>query len=96
VDRGSNVDVKPLVLRVQLADRLVDGERGAHGALGVVLVSDRRPEERDDGVADELLHRAAVGLELLADSGVVRSEPRAHVLGVELLRARGRADDVGE
>ena len=31
----------------------------AHGALGVVLVGDRRAEQGDDGVADDLVDPAA-------------------------------------
>ena len=49
---------------VQLGDRVADRERRADRALGVVLVRDRRAEQRHHRVADELLHRAAVALEL--------------------------------
>ena len=38
-------------------------ERGADGALGVVLVRDRRAPDRHDRVADELLDGAAVPLD---------------------------------
>ena len=81
---------------VHLRDRLLDRQRRAHGALGVVLVRDRRPERRDDRVSDELLDRAAVALELVSKSSVVRSQDSADVLRVEPLGALGRTDDVGE
>ena len=55
-----------------LADRVADRERRPHRALGVVLVRDRRAEDGHHGVADELLDRAAVPLELGAELCVVR------------------------
>jgi hypothetical protein len=60
--------------------------RGTHGTLGVVLVRDRRTEERHDCVADELLHRAAVAFELGSNTGVVGTEDPRHVFGVHRLR----------
>ena len=45
---------------------LSDRKCGADGALGVVLVRGRRPEERHHSVADELLDGAAVPLELVS------------------------------
>src|SRR5204862_1157924 len=55
VDPDPEVEVKPLVLRVQLRERVSYGERGADGTLGIVLVSARRAEERENRVAAELL-----------------------------------------
>ncbi len=81
---------------VHLRDRLLDRERRAHRPLGVVLVGNRRSEDGDDRVADELLDGAAVPLELLPETCVVRSEHRADVLGVEPLRPLGRPDHVRE
>ena len=43
----------------------------AHGALGVVLVHRGHAEDPDDGVADELLHDAAMGLDDAAGAGCV-------------------------
>ena len=56
----------------RLGERVADRERRAHRPLGIVLVRDRRAEDGHDGVADELLDRAAVPLELAADRRVVR------------------------
>ena len=53
-----------LFLLVQLVDRVEDAESRADGALGVVLVRDRRAEDRHHRVADELLDRAAEALDL--------------------------------
>ena len=83
-------------LQPVLLGPVADGERCAHGALGVVAVRRRRAEDAHDRVPDELLDRAAVALELLADAFVVRSEDRPNVLWVELLGAPGEADEVDE
>jgi hypothetical protein len=66
------------------------------GALRVVLVRDRRAEDRHRRVADELLDGPAIALELLADARVVAAELVGDVLRVELLRASGEADEVRE
>ena len=95
-DADADVEAEGGIGRVELADRLADRERSAHAALGVVLVGQRGAEERHDRVADELLHGAAVALELGLQAGVVRRQHPAHVLGVELLGAAGEADEVGE
>ena len=47
-----------------LAAPIADRERGADGPLGIVLVRDRRAEDRHHRVADELLDRAAAALDL--------------------------------
>jgi hypothetical protein len=60
----------------------------AHPGVALTLLSYR--------VAAELLERAAVPLELGADPRVVRRDQRLHVLDVEALRARRRADQVAE
>src|SRR5919109_1138551 len=79
-----------------LRERLLHRERGAERALGVVLVRHRRAEDHEDRVADELLDRAFVALGLAHE----RLEDVAHelleLLGIERLRERGEADDVGE
>jgi len=59
-------------------------------------VGSRRAEDGHHGIADELLHDAAEGLQLVAHRPVVRREDRAHVLRVELLGARREADEVDE
>ena len=53
---------------------VADRERRPHRPLGVVLVRDRRAEERHHRVADELLDRSAETLELGAQMRVVRRE----------------------
>ena len=71
--------------------RLVHSQRGPHRALGVVLVRDRRPEERHDLVADDLVEVAAevddVGDQRL-ETGV---DQAFHLLGIAAGRQRGEA-----
>ena len=71
VDGDSHFELESRIGLIQLDDRLADRDCGANRPLGIVLVGDRRPEERDDRIADELLHRAAMPLELVAEAGVV-------------------------
>ena len=47
-----------------VGERLANRERSAHGAFRIVLVRDRRAEDRHDRITDELLDGAAETLEL--------------------------------
>ena len=78
---------------VELVD---DAQAGAHGALGVVLVHGRHAEDGDHGVADELLDRAAVGLDRRAGGGVEALQEGVDELGVVALGERGEADEVAD
>ncbi len=89
--RDADAELEPLLDR-----EVADGERGSDGSLGIVLVRDGRAEQRHNRVADELLDRAAVVLELGAKASVIRAEDRLHVLRVHRLRARREADEVAE
>jgi hypothetical protein len=75
---------------------VADRECCTNGPLRIVFVRDRCTEERHHSVSYELLDRAAVPLELAAQTLPVRAEHGAHVLRIEPLRARGKADEVGE
>jgi hypothetical protein len=79
-----------------LHDPVADGYGRAHGALWVVLVGHRCAEDRHDGIADELLDRAPVGLEIGSQLIVVRGQERLDVLRIERVGARGEPDEVGE
>ena len=81
--RDPDPDLQLAVVLGPVADR----ERGADGALGIVLVRDRRAEERHHRVADELLDGAAEALELARGRARGRAEERTHVLRVEPLGA---------
>ena len=92
---GVDADAE-LELGLLVEDPVTDCERGADGALRVVLVRHRRAEDGHHRVADELLHRAAEALELVAQPGVVGTEQRPHLLRIHLLGARREADEIGE
>ena len=94
-DADAHVEVLPGRL-VLLGDRVADRERRPDGTFRVVLVRGRRAEQGDDGVADELLHRAPEVLELGPQPGVVAAEERADVLGVELLGPAREPGQVAE
>ena len=86
VHREARLQVELLVGVVHLLQLVADRQRAPHGALGVVAVRDRRPEDAEHGVADELLDPAAVPLDLRPHLLEVRREEGAHVLRIELLR----------
>ena len=83
---GVDADAE-LELGLLVEDPVADGERSADGALGIVFVRDRGAEHRHHRIADELLHRAAEALELVAQARVVRAEQRPHLLRIHLLGA---------
>jgi hypothetical protein len=82
-------------LRGIVAERFVNRERGANGALGVVLVRDRSAKERQDAIPGELRERAAEALDLLAHQAHDVVEQELRPLGAELLGDGRRAGDVG-
>ncbi len=96
VDADPYLEGERGVVVVQVVDRLEEAECGANRALGVVLVRDRRAEDRHHRVPDELLHGAAVPLDLLPQARVVRPDPRADILRVGGIRGRREADQVAE
>ena len=96
VDPDPDLQRQARVVLVQFRDRLQDAQRGPDRTLGVVLVRKRSSEHGHDRVADELLHRAAVALDLLSQALVVRTDAGAHVLGVGGLGGGGEADQVAE
>ena len=96
VDADAHLERERRVLLVQLLDRLEDAKPRADGPLGVVLVRDRRAEHRHHGVADELLDRPSVQLDLVPELSVVRADAGANVLRVSCLRGGREADEVAE
>ena len=78
------------------ADAVAHRERGRDGAVGIVAVRRRQPEDRHHRVADELLHGAAVRLDALARDRVVASQQAPHLFGIELFTKRGGTGHVGE
>jgi len=71
-------------------------EPGPHRAQRVVLVRLRQPEHRHHGVADELLHGAAVCLDSVSHRVVPRAHELPERLGVELFSNGGGTGEVAE
>ena len=98
VDRDAQPDVADdrALLARELAERVLDADRGAHGADGVVLGHARHAEGAHDAVAEELHDGAAVRFDRDAHRAVVAVHHAAHGLGVEPFVQRRRADEIGE
>ncbi len=99
VDPGADVDphaVGPLELVVEMGQLIAQLDRGAHGPERIVLVHDRDPERGHNGIADELLDRAAVPFEHLARGLVIARPHAAQRFRVEPLAERGRIGHVAE
>ena len=71
-------------------------EAGADRSLGVVLLRDRCPPDRHDGVADELLDDAAVAGDDGPGELEVTRQDLSYLLGVAFLREGREADEVAE
>ena len=81
---------------VEVGKRALDGERGPHGALGVVLLRLRVAEERHQPVAELLQHMAAKSGHRLRRFVEIGVDEVAPVLGVELRGKARRADKIAE
>ena len=99
VDADAQLEARAMArgqLGVDLAHRGLHPERGAHGALLVVLVRDRRAEDGHDVVADVLVDGAAVAGDLLAEPAQAAVDERLDALGVHPLGHGRVAGEVGE
>ena len=67
---------------IQFLDGLQGAQARPNGPLGVIGVGDRSPEDRHDGIADELLHRPTEPLDLILDLAVVFLQEVANVLRI--------------
>ena len=79
-----------------LLDRVLHPERRVAGAHGVVLVGERRAEERHDPVAHDLVDGALVAVDGLHHPLEDRVEELARLLGVTVGEQLHRALEVGE
>src|SRR5207247_3193862 len=73
-----------------------DSQRRAHRALCVVLTRRRRAEQRQHTVARQVLDMTAEPFDLADDARDGLTDDELHVLGVEPLAERRRADHVDE
>ena len=80
----------------QVRHRVTDGEGGADGALGVVVVRDRGAEHGHDAVAEVLVDVAVVLLDDPVDPVEEAFEQGVQRFGVEFPAQRGVADQIGE
>ena len=71
-------------------------QRGIESALRVVLMRDRRAEDRHHRVAHELLHKAVIAHDRLGERIEQRILESAHLFRVEALSERGEAGQIGE
>lgn len=72
----------------------LDGRR--QRPFGVIAVSLRHSEHREDRITDELLERAAMAADHVIGQGEQPAEQSPHILRIEALPERGGADNVGE
>ena len=99
VDAHAHAELHPVGLSHLLLERrepILDGERGADGAMGVVLVGDRRAEQRHHTIAEELVDGPLVAVDGLDDDLERPVHDRVDLLGVQALRHRREAGDVAE
>ena len=96
VHRRPDLEVELRLLLVHRSHGVAHGECRADSALRVVPVRCRRAEDGHDRVADELLDNPAERLELVLHRRMERREDCAHILGIELIRASGEADQIDE
>ena len=78
------------------AHRVDDLETRTNGALGVVLVGDRRAPHRHDRIADKLLDCAAVAGDRLAGALEISTLEGAHLFRVAALGKAREAHEIGE
>ncbi len=77
-------------------DRSDNRQPGANRPLGLVLVRHRPAEIGQHAVAHELRDMALEARDLAGDGVLVGAQHRAHLLRVEPLGKRGRADQIDE
>ena len=82
--------------RLPSRERVDDREPRPDRPLGVVLMRLRPAEIGEHAVAHELGDVTLEARDLAGDRALIGVDQRAHVLGVELARERGRADQVAE
>ena len=67
-----------------------------HGAPRVILVGDRRAEERHEAIAQELVHRPLVAVHVGQRQLEEPAQQHVHGVRAQPLRQPGGADDVAE
>ena len=95
--RETDPDLQRLARGVlEIGEALADRERTVGGPKGVVVVGDRPAEDREHGIADELLTGPVEAVDRVDHRPERRIDPTADLLGVELRDEPDVVDDVGE
>ena len=81
---------------VQLGHGALHLERAPNGAFGVVLVGDRRAEQRDERIADKLVDAAAVPLDVRGERGETPVDEVFDAFRIGRLGERREPDEVAE
>ena len=81
---------------VEQRQRALHFQGGSHGALGVVFVRDRRPENRHDGITHVLLDGAFIALNGAHQRGEEGAEDASKVFWIESFPERGRSRQIGK
>jgi hypothetical protein len=71
-------------------------QRTPYGAFGIVFVSQRRPENRHDPVADELVNRPLVSQNDGDQSGKTFVEDGRQIFGIHFFGEGGETRDIGK
>ena len=96
-DPEGELDAVPVLqIRGEIGEPLGDLGCGTEGPGGVVFPDPGDPEDRDDGIADVFLDRAAPGLDGRRNHGEVVLEDRADPFGIETLAEGGGVREVDE
>ena len=80
----------------ELLEADVQPHRRPDRPVGVVLVRDRRAEQRDDRITQHLVDRAAERLDVDDEALECPIDHALQTLRIEVLRQAGVPDDVGE
>ena len=80
----------------EASERRLHAQRRPHGPFGVVLVGDRRTEQGDDGVAEQLVDAPAELLDVGDEPLETGLDEPLDTLRIEMLGERRVADEVGE
>jgi len=91
----SHPDDRPLTVN-GFAKAPLDAQSSEHSAARMVLVRDRRPEERHQPIAEELIDGPFVPVDLRESELKDPAEERVHGLGAQALGEGSRVGEVGK
>ena len=80
----------------EVSQRCLHAQRGAHGAFGVVLVRDRRAEQREDAVAEDLVDPAAERRDVVDEQLEARVDQPLDGLRIAMFSQCCEPDQIGE